>query len=85
MLRCEKCRTDIGGCRCPNADERLRQLARTPGTNVAMKWCLTCDKHYARCECEPPQFVIITGGQVVAGDTFRTADGGTVRIDLNSR
>ena len=26
-------------------------------------WCKACDKHYARCKCETPQFYVRCNGQ----------------------
>ena len=53
---CGICNTDVKDCTCPDADERLKAI-----THVAFKWCSKCDKHYARCRCESPVFVMRIG------------------------
>lgn len=63
MLTCTVCNTDIGGCVCPDRDEGLRSVAYDPNGSVAFKWCRTCDKHYARCKCETPNFYVILRGE----------------------
>lgn len=57
-MHCGICGTDVGQCTCPDIDERLKSL-----TLVLMKWCLECDKHYARCKCAEPVFGVRTDGK----------------------
>jgi hypothetical protein len=58
-MYCAKCQTDVADCTCPGIDESLKAAGKSP--YIAMKWCSTCDKHYARCKCENPTFYILTG------------------------
>lgn len=57
---CAKCNNELGDCVCPDIDDRLRALDM-----VILKWCLTCDKHYARCKCAEPIFGIRTDGRTM--------------------
>jgi hypothetical protein len=53
---CGKCCKDLHDCACHDITERLAGI-----TKVAMKWCRTCDQHYARCRCAEPVFAIRLG------------------------
>ncbi len=53
---CGKCNNDLSECTCLDVDERMATLKNSP--YLAFKWCRKCDKHYARCRCEEPQFYI---------------------------
>jgi len=63
MLTCGICNTGIGDCTCPGRDDQLRAVAYNPESHVAFKWCRKCDKHYARCRCDPPEFYVILAGK----------------------
>lgn len=61
MFGCNKCGNDVGACTCPDIDQRLREASDSP--HVMIKWCLTCDKHYARCRCAEPLFGVRHAGK----------------------
>jgi hypothetical protein len=63
---CTKCGHGFGACRCPDMDDRLKRVAFAPDSAVAFKWCRACDKHYARCKCESPDYFIVHRGQDIA-------------------
>lgn len=69
---------------CPEMDGVLKGIAFAPEGRVAFKWCRLCDKHYARCKCESPQFYIVCGGVEM---TMPLTDllGHTVVPDLTKR
>lgn len=85
-LTCGTCGKRIAECTCKDQDERLRQASDSD--YVIFKWCRKCDKHYARCKCEVPDFGVRTGG-VVHGPEYlegmRNLDGNQVRIDPTIR
>ena len=56
---CVTCNNDIADCVCPDISERLAKAFSSP--NLAARWCLKCDQHYARCKCETPEWGIKTG------------------------
>lgn len=58
---CAKCNHELSDCACPDIQERLRSLSRSP--NIISRWCLTCDKHYSQCKCETPVWGTRSGGQ----------------------
>ena len=62
-MRCMKCDHDLDGCTCPDLAERMRRLSG-PGGAVASRWCAGCDKHYAACRCEQPDWKLRVGGQL---------------------
>ena len=84
-MDCVTCGLPIGSCTCADADERLRRVAYGAEGLVAFKWCRGCDKHYARCRCQTPQFFVIMAGQEVDLTGLRMADGtlATDRCDLS--
>ncbi len=85
-LICVKCSKDIGDCDCEGRDDQLRNLAMRPDGMVAFKWCRTCDKHYARCKCEHPDFYVVLGGKEIgASKGIVTMDGQKKHVDLKSR
>ena len=75
MMFCSKCNHDLNECVCADIDTRLRELS-DKGSHMMFKWCLTCDKHYARCRCEEPIFGIRTDGRtsVTTMDFRKTGD-----------
>lgn len=86
MMTCGVCGQDVATCACADQDARLRQAS--DGDAVIFKWCRKCDKHYARCRCQEPDFGIRTGGQVYGPeylDSAQTLDGRRVRIDPKVR
>lgn len=62
-MLCAKCQSDLGDCICPDIDERLAGLAKSP--YFIYRACLKCKKHYARCKCEEPKWG--TSEQLEAG------------------
>jgi len=83
---CTTCRHTIGACTCPDADQKLHDLAYGDAP-LTFKWCLTCDRHYARCQCATPDFYVIANGKEVpipAGG-FPNAGGGRTMPDLTKR
>ena len=86
MLTCGKCNQSVDRCICPDQDARLRWASDSE--HVLFKWCRTCDKHYARCQCSVPDFGIRTGGVIHAPeylDTARTLNGYRVAIHPHKR
>lgn len=53
---CVKCQKELDKCTCPDIDERLEKLSKSP--HIIMKWCLKCDKHYSQCRCKEPKWGI---------------------------
>lgn len=51
-----KCDKHISQCTCSDMNDRLRAVAQS-GV-LAYKKCTICDKHYALCKCENPQWGI---------------------------
>lgn len=85
MFRCGTCDTGFDKCTCPDIDERLKKLAWMKNGMVAFKWCRTCDKHYARCQCKMPDFYLVKGGEEIKERVFRTLDGGVAIPNMNER
>jgi uncharacterized protein with PIN domain len=56
MMYCGKCNNDLTDCKCPDLEERLLS---TPF--FVFKMCNVCYKHYSRCRCEKPEFVMVQG------------------------
>ena len=65
MMGCSKCNKDLNECICPDIEERLKELTGKKGPLIA-KWCLNCDKHYARCRCTEPLWGVREDGKVKA-------------------
>ncbi len=55
-MHCNKCQTDLKECTCENLEERLDDAVR--GDHFDYKKCATCGKHYARCKCKEPNFIM---------------------------
>jgi hypothetical protein len=51
---CTRCKNDIADCTCPDIDDRLGALTGT----VIYRKCRKCGKHYARCQCKDPEWVM---------------------------
>ena len=51
---CIICKNDLADCTCDDIEERLANLNNIP--NVIYKKCRICEKHYARCKCEKPDW-----------------------------
>jgi Ni,Fe-hydrogenase I small subunit len=87
-MECTICKASMAQCTCPDADQRLHDFAYGPRYRFLMfKWCRTCDKHYARCTCEVPDFFIISGGKElpIPEGGFHTVAGGRAIPDLGKR
>ncbi len=52
---CVKCNHDLSECTCPDIDERLASLAKSP--HFVYRMCKVCGKHYDRCKCENPIWI----------------------------
>ncbi len=50
---CSKCQNELRDCECPDIEERLASLARSP--HVALRWCQICNTHADRCNCPKEQ------------------------------
>jgi hypothetical protein len=61
---CLKYNHDVGECTCPDINERLARAFSSD--QVIAKWCRKCDKHYARCRCESPEWTT-KGGEPRGG------------------
>lgn len=85
MLTCGPCGKGFDLCLCSDADERLKRLAFDPAGLIAFKWCRTCDRHYARCQCKTPDFYLVKGGEEIKERVFRTLDGGVAIPNMNER
>lgn len=84
-LTCEKCGLSIHFCPCADMNERLRSMAndKSPGA-LLLRWCRRCDRHFARCFCEPPyDDYVICGGREIPADSIRRLDGS--KVVLTSR
>lgn len=51
-MTCNICDKYLSACSCPDIDERMAAMAKSPSNS--MSWCITCDKHWQRCQCERP-------------------------------
>ena len=58
-MYCVKCQNNLADCICSDIDERLAGLGNHP--NIAYRKCSVCNKHYDRCKCENPKWVVQTG------------------------
>ena len=47
---CVECQTDVALCKCPDIEERLRSIAKSP--NWQLTYCDKCKKYWSRCDCE---------------------------------
>ena len=59
---CGKCQNDLEDCTCPDLAERMAGLGGV-GSHVASRWCKACDKHYAACKCDEPDWKLRSGGK----------------------
>ena len=76
----------MADCQCPDRDEQLRKIAYDPKSYVAFKWCRKCDKHYARCKCEQPEFyAILRGKEIDVSNGLQSLAGNRVAPDLTKR
>lgn len=61
---CDKCDKDLHECVCSDIDQRMKELTDEGGPLIA-KWCLSCDKHYARCRCSEPLLGVRHNGKTM--------------------
>jgi len=54
---CMGCKNDLSQCTCPDLEERLDDTVLKG--RFAYRRCKKCEKHYARCKCEDPEWEII--------------------------
>lgn len=71
---CVKCDSEFP-CSCPDAEERVTELANMDGGIVVFRWCVNCDRHYAFCECEHPEWMARCGGRTSSLDDWRDLTG----------
>lgn len=81
-LTCTICNTNIADCVCPERDQELHDIAYDPQASVAFRWCRNCDKHFARCKCEVPQFYAILRGQEMDTTGWKDMLGNPVSLEL---
>jgi len=48
-------------CTCEDLEERLARLNDI--SNLAIRTCKKCDKHYAVCKCKEPDWGVKIGGK----------------------
>ena len=60
---CMQCNRDLGRCECPDLPERLAEIGQS--ANIVSRYCRICDKHYALCKCEIPEWAMKSGGKWV--------------------
>ena len=87
-LNCTVCGAAVDQCACPDLDDRLRAIAHDPEGEVMFKWCLRCDRHFARCGCVPTECAVIVGGHVLTAAELvklRDGHGRRVVVDLHAR
>ena len=53
-MYCTKCQNDLSECVCPDLNERMASLNNSP--NFIYKKCRTCGLHYAKCQCDTPDY-----------------------------
>jgi len=53
---CNNCQKEIKDCTCENLEKRLNEAVK--GGHFDYKICKLCGKHYARCRCTVPSFVL---------------------------
>lgn len=59
-MYCMKCQNDLLDCTCDDLEERLASLKNSP--KIIYKKCRKCDRHYARCKCEEPDWTTSRDG-----------------------
>lgn len=77
-LHCTVCNQNIAECTCPGVDDKMYAMAMDPNSHFAAKWCVGCNRYWARCRCAEPQFRLYMGGQQVDPRTVRNLYGQTV-------
>ncbi len=53
---CEVCEKQVNLCKCADIDDRMKIMANS--SNNSILWATCCDKHYQRCKCEHPKFML---------------------------
>jgi hypothetical protein len=53
-----KCKNDLSDCTCNDLTERLLKVS---GDVFVFKMCVKCQKHYAQCKCEVPEWKVVGG------------------------
>lgn len=61
---CAICKSEFSGCTCPDLEARLMTVSY-----FVFKACVLCGKHYARCRCAAPEFVIAGKDAPALGET----------------
>lgn len=70
-LVCMVCQVEIGVCACPDQDAQHKQP--DPDGPLAARWCRSCDRHFARCQCDSPDhdWVRANGELMTVAETQR--------------
>ena len=55
-----QCRNDLSDCTCEDIEERLVGLKNSP--HFIYKMCRICEKHYALCKCDSPDYTTSCNG-----------------------
>lgn len=53
---CTICQADLSQCTCDDLEERLRSATEALDGKLVYRYCKKCDKHYAKCQCEEPDW-----------------------------
>ena len=51
---CAECQSELVDCTCTDLAEQLERAIE--GGHFTYRVCRKCEKHYARCRCENPDF-----------------------------
>lgn len=68
-MHCTQCNKDLSRCACEDLKERLNNLKNDP--LFIYKMCRICQKHYATCKCEKPDWTTSHDG-VELSDLHKT-------------
>ena len=53
---CGECHNHLSRCTCADLEERLDAAVR--GGGFVYKKCKICGKHYERCKCKNPDWIV---------------------------
>lgn len=60
---CMMCKKELELCSCPDKEERIKGITESP--YLAYQMCTICNKHYALCFCEKPNWVLASEGKPI--------------------
>ena len=72
-MLCTKCGNQLNNCTCDDLEKRLDKAVDS-GFFEYKKCCL-CKKHYARCKCEEPKFILASEMKLIES-LSKITDGG---------